>query len=220
MLSPLTALPTRKQELASREVCSYRLLAQAHRVGQNLPCPCLRTSRISHFPILTDSFRPPEPLAAKAKIAELEKKLFTSEALVQVLRREQRENGKLIGEYEQALDKVVGMLRDFAAAQTEEKAALARRYLGMLQAERNEHQQTRFQRDEYLAKVMELAENIRIAYRLRCEESVPDLEIVAGLQTEVRAYRNAMGMEAEKREDETGWPVLKSVKEGEVTSAS
>ena len=38
--------------------------------------------------------------------------------------------------------------------------------------------------------------------------------VVAGLQFEVRSYRNALGMEAERFEEETGWPVLKDVENG------
>ena len=134
--------------------------------------------------------------------------------MVRVLKREQRENGKLIGEYEQALDKVVGMLRDFATSQAEEKSAIARSYLDMLQAERDEHLKTRLEKDEYFARVLKLQGDIRTAYRLRCEESVPDVEIIAGLQNEVRSYRNALGMDPEKFEDEFGYPVLKNVKNG------
>ena len=152
--------------------------------------------------------------AADSRIAELTQKLSTGESLVKVLKREQRENAKLIGEYEQALDKVVGMLRDFAAGQTEEKTALARRYLNMLQAERDEHLQTRFEKDQYVAKILDLQDKIRTAYRLRCEESLPDVEIIAGLQNEVRAYRAALGMEPERFEDEFGYPVLRNVKNG------
>ena len=152
--------------------------------------------------------------AADARIAELAQKLSSSEALVRVLKREQRENGKLIGEYEQALDKVVGMLRDFATSQAEEKSAIARSYLDMLQAERDEHLKTRLEKDEYFARVLKLQGDIRTAYRLRCEESVPDVEIIAGLQNEVRSYRNALGMEPEKFEDEFGYAVLRNVKNG------
>ena len=152
--------------------------------------------------------------AADARIADLNQKLSSSQALVRVLKNEQKENGKLIGEYEQALEKVVGMLRDFATSQAEEKSAIARSYLDMLQAERDEHLRTRLEKDEYFSRILKLQEDIRTAYRLRCEESVPDIEIIAGLQNEVRGYRNALGMEPEKFEDEFGYPVLKNVTNG------
>ncbi|KAI4155147.1 MAG: hypothetical protein LQ340_001195 [Diploschistes diacapsis] len=151
---------------------------------------------------------------ADGRIAGLTQKLSSADSLIRVLKREQRENGRLIGEYEQALDKVVGMLRDFARAQAEEKTGIASRYLTMLQAERDEHLQTRFERDGYVAKIIELEGKIRTAYRLRCEESVPDVEIIAGLQNEVRGYRAALGMEPERFEEEFGWPVLRGVKNG------
>jgi hypothetical protein len=134
--------------------------------------------------------------------------------LNKVLFREQRENGKLIGEYEQALEKVTGMLRDFAYNKECEKNKLARQYLETLQAERDEHLQTRLERDAANAEVLKLRGQIRHAYRLAAEESIPELTIVAGLQNEVRSYRAALGLPKEKFEDEFGYPILKHEKGG------
>jgi hypothetical protein len=56
---------------------------------------------------------------------------------------------------------------------------------------------------------MKVCAMIRHAYRLRCDEWYEELAIISGLQNEVRVYRNALGMEKERPEDETGWPYLK-----------
>jgi hypothetical protein len=58
---------------------------------------------------------------------------------------------------------------------------------------------------------MRCAEMIRTAYRLRCEEEEVPIRVVAGLQNEVRALRNALGLEPEKPEEEYGWEILKDV---------
>ena len=55
---------------------------------------------------------------------------------------------------------------------------------------------------------------MREAYRLRCEEEDLPVQIVAGLQNEVRAYRSALGMEPEKAEEEYGWEILKEMPNG------
>jgi hypothetical protein len=58
---------------------------------------------------------------------------------------------------------------------------------------------------------MKCAEMIRTAYRIRCEEEEVPWKVVAGLQNEVRAYRNALGMDPEKPEEEAGWEVLRDM---------
>lgn len=55
---------------------------------------------------------------------------------------------------------------------------------------------------------------LRTAYGLRCREEDVSIGIVAGLQNEVRAYRKALGMEAERFEDEFGYEILKDVPNG------
>lgn len=58
---------------------------------------------------------------------------------------------------------------------------------------------------------MKCAEMIRTAHRLRSEEEELPIRIIMGLQNEVRAYRNALGMEAERPDEEYGWEILKDV---------
>ena len=95
-----------------------------------------------------------------------------------------------------------------------EKGQFSREYNKLLQDEKDAHLATRLEKDDWHAKFMRSVEMIRTAYRLRCEEEEVPLRIIAGLQNEVRAYRNALGMEAEKFEDETGYEILKDVKNG------
>ena len=132
----------------------------------------------------------------------------------QILLREQRENTKLIGEYETAVGNIVEQIRNFAYAKDMEKSQVSREYNKLLQDEKDAHLATRLERDDWHAKFMRSVEMIRSAYRLRCEEEDVPLRIVAGLQNEVRAYRNALGMEPEKFEDEFGYEILKDVVNG------
>ena len=59
-----------------------------------------------------------------------------------------------------------------------------------------------------------MVRKLRQAYRLRCEEDEVPIRVAAGLQNQVRAYRNALNMEPEKFEDEFGWDLLKDVPGG------
>ena len=144
-----------------------------------------------------------------ARIAELTRQVHELNKTKQVLRREQIENNKLLGEYETALGNIVEMIRNFNYNKDIEKHAQARRYNDLLQEEKDAHLATRLERDDWHVKYMRSVEMIRTAYRLRCEEEETPTRVVAGLQNEVRSYRNALGMEPEKFEDETGYEILK-----------
>ncbi|PGH14577.1 hypothetical protein AJ79_02912 [Helicocarpus griseus UAMH5409] len=146
-----------------------------------------------------------------ARIAELERALAREKALVEVYKREQVENTKLIGEYETAVGTMVEQIRHYCQNNNMHYLAQKRHYNNLLQAERDAHLQSRLDRDEWHAKAMRCAEMIRTAYRLRCKEDDLPTRIISGLQNEVRAYRNALGMEPEKPEEEFGWEFLKDL---------
>ena len=93
--------------------------------------------------------------------------------------------------------------------------AQKRHYNNLLQAERDAHLESRLDRDAWHAKTMRCCEMIRIAYRLRCEEDDVPTRVISGLQNEVRVYRQCLGMEPEKREEESGWEFLKHIPGGE-----
>ena len=131
-----------------------------------------------------------------------------------ILLREQRENTKLIGEYETAVGNIVEMVRNYSYSVNMEKVRISRNYNQLLQDEKDQHLVTRLEKDDWHAKFMRSVEMIRTAYRLRCEEEEMPTMIVAGLQNEVRSYRNALGMDPEKFEDEFGYPILKYLKNG------
>ncbi|KAL1883442.1 hypothetical protein Plec18167_002446 [Paecilomyces lecythidis] len=149
-----------------------------------------------------------------ARIAELERALVKEKRLVEVLKREQVENTKLIGEYETTVGTMVEQIRNYCHNNTMHFLAQKRHYNNLLQAERDAHLESRLDRDHWHAMTMKCAEMIRTAYRLRCEEEETPIRIVAGLQNEVRAYRNALGMEPEKPEEEYGWEILKDAPPG------
>ena len=106
------------------------------------------------------------------------------------------------------------MIRNFSYNKDAEKHSQAHDYNKLLQDEKDAHLATRLEKDEWHAKFMRAGEMIRHAYKLRCEEEELPTGIVAGLQFEVRSFRNALGMEPEKFEDETGYPILKDVENG------
>ncbi|KAL8636388.1 MAG: hypothetical protein Q9228_006209 [Teloschistes exilis] len=144
-----------------------------------------------------------------ARIAELEQQLAHEQNRIRTIIREQKENTKLIGEYETAVGNIVEMVRNYSYNNKQEKTSLSLHYNKLLQDEKDAHLAARLEKDDWQAKFMRSVEMMREAYRLRCEEEELPLRVVAGLQNEVRAYRNALGMDAEKPEEEYGWEILK-----------
>lgn len=153
-------------------------------------------------------------LRSAARIVELERQVAREQNKVRVLHREQKENTKLIGEYETAVGNIVEMVRNYSCNNKTEKTAISLHYNKLLQDEKDAHLAARLEKDDWHAKFMRSVEMLREAYRLRCEEEDVPVRVVAGLQNEVRAYRNAMGMEPEKHEDEFGYEILKDVFNG------
>jgi len=100
-------------------------------------------------------------------------------------------------------------IRNYCCDNNDRYLTQRRHYNNLLQAEKDEHLQSRLDRDHWHAQTMKVCGMIRHAYRLRCDEWGEELAIISGLQNEVRVYRNAMGMEKERPEDETGWSYLK-----------
>ncbi|OJJ49901.1 hypothetical protein ASPZODRAFT_139247 [Penicilliopsis zonata CBS 506.65] len=144
-----------------------------------------------------------------ARISELERAVAKEKRLVETLKREQAENTKLIGEYEAAVGVMVEQIRNYCHNNNMHFLSQKRHYNNLLQAERDAHLSSRLDRDYWHEQTMKCAEMIRTAYRLRCEEEEPYIRVISGLQNEVRAYRNALGMEPEKPEEEYGWEILK-----------
>lgn len=128
----------------------------------------------------------------------------------EVLLREQKENTKLIGEYETAVGSILEQVRNLSFDKEAEKVKVQREYNQLLQEEKDAHLRTRLERDEWHSRFLQSLEMLRKAYRLRCEEEDEPTRIIAGLQNEVRGYRQAMGMEAERPEDEYGHQYLKT----------
>ncbi|KAL9628217.1 MAG: hypothetical protein Q9204_006030 [Flavoplaca sp. TL-2023a] len=144
-----------------------------------------------------------------ARIAELEQQLAHEQNRNRSIMREQKENTRLIGEYETAVGNIVEMVRNYSYNNKQEKASLSSHYNTLLQDEKDRHLAARLKGDDWQAKFMRSVEMLREAYKLRCEEEEMPMRIVSGLQNEVRAYRNALGMEPEKEEEEYGWEMLK-----------
>jgi uncharacterized coiled-coil protein SlyX len=149
-----------------------------------------------------------QPLAA-ARIHELELALAKANRTIELYKHEQVENTKLIAEYQDAMGTATEQIRNYCCDNNDRYLAQRRHYNSLLQTEKDEHLQSRLDRDHWQAMTMKVCGMIRYAYQLRCEEWCEELAIISGLQNEVRVYRNAMGMEKERPEDETGWPYLK-----------
>jgi len=149
-----------------------------------------------------------------ARIAELERQLAREQNQVRILLDEQKENVKLIGDYEHHLGEIVKAVREFSYNVKTEKANIAKHWNSLLQAEKDAHLDTRFSLNESNAKVLKCCEMLREAHRLRNEEDDVPVRIITGLQNEVRAYRSALGMEPERPEEEYGWEILRDVPNG------
>lgn len=148
---------------------------------------------------------------ADARIAELERALAKEKLLVAHHKHHQEENMKLVHEFESAVGVMLEQIRNYCQNNNMHYLAQKTHYNNLLQNERDAHYQSRLDRDHWQAECMKCAEIIRTAYRLSCEEDDTPTRIISGLQNEVRAYRFALGMEAEKPEDEYGWEYLKNI---------
>ncbi|KAL8948455.1 MAG: hypothetical protein Q9222_005363 [Ikaeria aurantiellina] len=144
-----------------------------------------------------------------ARIADLEQKLAHEQGRIRNLIREQKENTKLIGEYETAVGNIVEMVRNYSYNNKQERTSLSLHYNKLLQDEKDAHLAARLEKDDWQNRFMRSVEMLRHAYKLRCEEEELPIRVVSGLQNEVRAYRNALGMTPEKEEEEYGWEILK-----------
>ena len=132
-----------------------------------------------------------------ARIAELEKTIASRDKLVRILQREQRENTKLIAQYEIGVERMTAMIRDSSYAHNTQLTQQAKSYNTQLQQEKDDHLQTRLERDEYMAKVHHMGEQMREAYRLRCEEGGREERVVMSLQAQVRVLLQIAGVEGE-----------------------
>lgn len=146
---------------------------------------------------------------AEARIRELERELAKSNKIVELYKHEQKENTKLVGMYEEAIWTVTEQIREYCGVNEGRILTQKRRYNDLLQQEKDDHLQTRLDRDHWFSQTLRVCEMIRKANRLRTDEWCDEYRVVVGLQSEVRCLRRCLGMEAEKAEEETGWPYLK-----------
>lgn len=104
---------------------------------------------------------------------------------------------------------MVEQIRNYCTEDKLRYLAQARQYNTLLQKEKDEHLQSRLERDEWHAKALRYCGMIRHAYRLRVDEEHDHIKTISGLQCEVRALRNALGLERENPDEESGWEYLK-----------
>ncbi|KAI2721540.1 hypothetical protein DTO027I6_1283 [Penicillium roqueforti] len=146
-----------------------------------------------------------------ARIAELERALAKEKLVSADHKYHREENMKMVREFEHAVGIMLEQIRNYCQNNNMHYLAQKKHYNNLLQAERDAHLESRLDRDYWHAQTMKCAEMIRTAYRLKCEEDDVPTRVISGLQNEVRAYRFALGMEAEKPEEEYGWEYLKNI---------
>ncbi|OAG37091.1 hypothetical protein AYO21_08739 [Fonsecaea monophora] len=159
---------------------------------------------------LTDG-EPAQPDNDKARVRELELELAKQKQLVELYKHEQKENTGLIAMYEEAMGTAVEQIRNYCGDIEGRFLRQRKHYNDLLQQEKDDHLQSRLDRDHWYAQTLKVCEMIRTAHRLRTDEWCEEYTVIAGLQGEVRCLRRCMGMEAEKPEEETGWPYLKDL---------
>lgn len=147
----------------------------------------------------------------RARMREIERELAKAKQVIDIYKDEQKENTNLIAMYEDALGTATEQIRNYCGGIEERFLAQRRHYNDLLQQEKDDHLKSRLDRDHWHAQTRRVAEMIRTAYRLRCDEWCEEYTIISALQAEVRCYRRLLGMDAERLEDETGWPYLKDL---------
>ncbi|KAJ5301388.1 hypothetical protein PENANT_c023G07819 [Penicillium antarcticum] len=146
-----------------------------------------------------------------ARIAELERALAKEKSVSANHKAHRQENWDMVIEFQNAVGVMVEQIRNYCQNNNMHYLAQKRHYNNLLQAERDAHLESRLDRDHWHAQFLKCAEVIRTAYRMRCEEDDTPTKIISGLQNEVRAYRFALGMEPESKEEEYGWEYLKNI---------
>jgi chromosome segregation ATPase len=147
----------------------------------------------------------------EARIRELERELLKKDSLIEAYKHEQYENTSLIGTYEDAVGTMTEQIRNYCLGIEGRFLDQRRHYNDLLQQEKDEHLQSRLDRDHWHAQTLKVCEMIRKANRLRTDEWCEEYAVVAGLQGEVRCYRRVLGMDVQKPEEEGGWPYLKDL---------
>lgn len=102
-------------------------------------------------------------------------------------------------------------IREYCTNNNLNYLAQTRHYNSLLQKEKDEHLQSRLEKDEWHAKCMRVCGMILHAKKLRDDEFGDEIRVISGLQSEVRILRNVIGLEKQKPEEETGWEYLKEV---------
>lgn len=135
--------------------------------------------------------------------------LLKANRAIELLKSEQTSNTELIAKYEDAVGTCTEQIRSYCTDNNMNYLAQRRHYNNLLQAEKDEHLQSRLDRDYWHAQTLKVCEMLRTAYRLRTDEWGTELKVISGLQNEVRVLRKALGLEVENPKDETGSPYLR-----------
>lgn len=142
---------------------------------------------------------------------EVQRELAKAKHLVELYKHEQKENTNLIAMYEDALGTATEQIRNYCSGMEARFLEQRRHYNDLLQQEKDDHLQSRLDRDRWFAQTLKVCEMIRTAYRLRTDEWSEEYAIISGLQAQVRCYRRVLGWEPERPEEEIGWPFLKDL---------
>jgi hypothetical protein len=149
--------------------------------------------------------------STEARIRELELELAKSKHIIELYKHEQKENTNLIAMYEEGMGTAVEQIRNYCSGIEARFLAQRKHYNDLLQQEKDDHLQSRLDKDHWYAQTLKVCEMIRTANRLRSEEWAEEYTIIAALQGEVRILRRLCEMEEQAPEEETGWPYLKDL---------
>ncbi|KAI9838394.1 MAG: hypothetical protein M1819_005663 [Sarea resinae] len=141
---------------------------------------------------------------SSARIADLEARLAAKEREVAQLNYENEEMASLHGTYENALGRVMDMIRSYVYNQTQETLAIHTRYNDQLAAERQECLALRLEHADWQGRLGSLAENIRLAHRAASEVDENIIRAMAELRSENRCLRQLHGLPVDEDEDEIG----------------
>ena len=87
-----------------------------------------------------------------ARIADLERQLAHEKGRCATIITEQKENGKLLGEYESAVGSMVEMVRNYSFSQKQAQTSLLLHYNKLLQEEKDAHLEARLEKDHWHVK--------------------------------------------------------------------
>ncbi|KAI9886945.1 MAG: hypothetical protein M1823_001237 [Watsoniomyces obsoletus] len=143
--------------------------------------------------------------AAAATIADLQAQNETLRERNAFLQNECMELDSLVTDHVNAIETILGLVRNFSQSNTQTIINIHRTYHEQLDAERQTNMDLRNEHFEWQARLMNLAGLLREAYRESTnDEALTEVALIAGLRSEVRALRRHIGLPVDDSDEEGG----------------